>query len=201
MGKAVPDNKGNISWLCKCTCGRIGIVRQYSLGKDSNRCSYCGSRMTPKGHGMKGHTLYNIWCDMHQRCTNPKLFGYRYWGGRGIKVCEEWESNFMVFCQWAIANGWKKGLTIDRIDNDGNYEPENCRFATYTQQARNTRRGRFETINGITKHIFDWAEECNIPTPTMSSRYVKGWRGLKLLSPINIKKRNHLYPGESGVAI
>jgi len=193
MGRAVPDKKGNVTWLCKCSCGRIGMVRQYSLGKSSSRCTYCGRRMTPKLHGLKNHSLYNIWCNMKQRCNNPNYRGYKYWGERGITVCDEWRQNFVAFYQWTIENGWKANLTLDRINNDDNYCPGNCRFVTYTRQARNQRHGRFATIDGRTKHIFDWAEEYGMPILTISDRYARGWRGPKLLIPIETKKRNHLY--------
>lgn len=90
-------------------------------------------------HGLTKHPLYNTWNDMKKRCYNPKYKNYIHYGGRGIKVYEEWKIDFLTFYNWAIQNGWVKGLSIDRIDVNGNYEPDNCRWVTQEIQCRNTR--------------------------------------------------------------
>ena len=90
-------------------------------------------------HGLTNHPIYRIWINMRYRTTKKTGGRYKDWGGRGITICEKWMESASVFYQWAISNGWKKGLMIDRIDNDGNYEPSNCRFVTCAESAHNRR--------------------------------------------------------------
>jgi hypothetical protein len=112
---------------------------------------------------MRSSKLYKKWRTMTYRCVYQSNRGYPNYGGRGIKICEEWKE-FIPFMEWAVVNGYKEGLTIDRINNDGNYCPENCRWATRHEQDRNTRRTRLFTWNGETKCFFDWAndERCEV---------------------------------------
>lgn len=90
-------------------------------------------------HGLTGERIYNIWLRMKFRCYNPNNKDYKYYGGRGIGVCEEWRNNAKSFCEWALKNGYTKGLTIDRNDNSKDYSPENCSFVTMSKQANNKR--------------------------------------------------------------
>ena len=90
-------------------------------------------------HGFTHHPVYKVWKKMKSRCYNPNHIRYCDWGGRGIRVGKEWKHNAGAFCKWALSNGWETGLTIDRIENDGNYEPSNCRFITRSENGRNTR--------------------------------------------------------------
>jgi len=102
-------------------------------------------------HGLAHHPLYKVWGVMKHRCNNPNHIQYKDWGGRGVKVCNEWSNNAGDFIKWCLTNGYKKGLAIDRINNDGDYEPSNCRFIT---QAENNRNGRNAKLNwGIVKEI------------------------------------------------
>ena len=107
--------------------------------RNQERCNSCASKLRAKKHGMRKHPLNATINNMVQRCENPKTEFYPDYGGRGIKVCEEWRNSRETFFNWAIQNGWEEGLTIDRIDNDGNYEPSNCRWVTQTIQSRNQR--------------------------------------------------------------
>lgn len=133
-------------------------------------------------HGNVQHPIYVSWRGMRYRCLNPKSTQWSRYGGRGISICEEW-SNFTQFYEWAISNGWQAGLTIDRIDPNGNYEPGNCRWATALQQAinRNSRlmvkhKGKMCTL----RHV---ALDVGISYTTIHKRYKAGERGSSLLRP------------------
>lgn len=119
------------------------------------------------------HPFYRCWIEVHRRCRKPDRHDYPQYGGRGIKVCERWES-FDNFYEdlWPT---WKKGLTLGRIDNDGNYEPSNCRWETIFQQARNTRANRHLTFRGETKITAEWAEIVGIPGKNIGTRLWLGW--------------------------
>ena len=124
---------------------------------------------------------YSSYRSMMDRCYREKAANYQRYGGRGITVCDEWH-NIDVFGKWAEENGFGTGLTLDRIDPNGNYEPSNCRWATRKQQANNRTNTVYVTIDGITKTLSEWAEFCGISRSTMSDRYFcRGWRGVMLL--------------------
>ena len=124
-------------------------------------------------HGLSNTRIYSIWCDMKRRCYNPKNKRYYCYGGKGINVCDEWKANFMSFYEWSMANGYADNLTIDRINVDGNYEPDNCRWATMKVQQRNTTRSHFVTANGETKTIAEWAEITGISQDVIKDRLLK----------------------------
>lgn len=113
--------------------------------------------------------VHRTWQNMLWRCYRIEHNSYKYYGGRGIKVCEDWQE-FQPFYDWALANGYADNLTIDRIDNDGNYEPSNCRWVTTKEQARNRRSNRFFTYDGQTKTISEWAESIGISQQAMEER-------------------------------
>ncbi len=132
------------------------------------------------------HILQQKLCDMKRRCNNPADKSYKDYGGRGIKVCPEWsdpKNGHENFRKWAIENGWKKGLSIDRENNDGDYEPSNCRWATPKQQSNNTRFNRLVTIKGQTKTIQEWADIVGITQRSMTGRIEAGWSQEDLLKP------------------
>ena len=125
-------------------------------------------------HGLSNTRLYSIWYQMKRRCSDTKCNKYAIYGGRGITVCEEW-MDFINFYEWALANGYKETLTIDRIDGNGNYEPSNCRWVTVTEQNRNKCNTKYCTFNETTKPLVEWAEEVGMNDGTLRSRLERGW--------------------------
>lgn len=124
-------------------------------------------------HGMWGKSIYNRWKHIKQRCYNPKDAAYKNYGGRGIKICDEWldkEKGFINFYNWAINNGYKDNLTIDRIDNNGDYSPNNCRWVTMKIQANNTRHNKKITFKNETHTLTEWSEILNINLQTLAHR-------------------------------
>ncbi len=178
------SNHGAATWLCRCECGREVVVEGRSLRRGiSQGCGSCASRESKTTHGASKTRLHATWMSMRYRCGNKNCPGYKNYGGRGIRVCAEWDESFGPFRDWAMANGYKASLEIDRINNDGNYEPRNCRWATRKQQARNARSNVHITINGVTKLLCEWAEATGIKYEALRGRYRRGWRGERLLSP------------------
>ena len=143
-------NTGLYGWLCRCDCGKETVVRTTVLTSGHTKsCGCYAKHLRENGvphttHGNKHSRLYRIWCGMKSRCCNPNVPFYKYYGGKGIAVCEEWQNDFQsfffFFFGWSMANGYEDHLTIDRIDNDGNYEPSNCRWVSMAVQNRNKGR-------------------------------------------------------------
>lgn len=123
--------------------------------------------------GISRTRLYIIWSHMKQRCYNEKDLKYPRYGARGIKVCDEWKDNFMAFREWALKNGYEENLTLDRIDGNKNYEPSNCRWRTYRQQANNMSSNHFLTFNGATHTIAEWSRIVGINRATIERRINK----------------------------
>ena len=147
-----PNSKRNeVMWHCRCDCGKEFVTRARSLR--SGETTSCGCLRTKHAisamknantkHGCSPHRgytkLYNTWLRMKGRCNNPRSTSYQYYGARGISVCKEWKNDFSAFRDWAMENGYQEGLSIDRIDVNGNYCPENCRWITMEEQQRNKR--------------------------------------------------------------
>lgn len=134
-------------------------------------------------HGISNKdTRYQIWSGMKKRCYNPKSNRYYCYGGRGIKVCDEWLHDFKAFYDWANANGWKEGLTIERIDVNGDYCPENCMWITRSEQMKNTSRSIRIEFDGRCMGLHEWAEETGIEYGTLLGRYRSGWTPERILT-------------------
>jgi len=168
-------------WKCKCDCGNEVDVRGYSLRSGKTKSCGCLQKeiniKLRQTHGLAKTRLYNIWNGMKGRCSLQTLSCYKYYGDRGIKVCEEWQT-FEPFYDWAMANGYRDDLTIDRIDVNGNYEPTNCRWITQREQALNTRRNHYITYNGETKILEEWAMLLGINHSTLIER-LNRWNSIE----------------------
>jgi len=136
--------------------------------------------MPARQHGQCETKFYKVWSSMKSRCSNPTDKAYCNYGGRGISVCEEWQT-FEPFREWAMANGYREGLTIERINNDGNYEPGNCKWIPKGLQSDNTRRCVFITLNGQTLNMKQWAKELGIPYSVIQHRIYRGWSPLRAI--------------------
>ena len=122
------DSRGEVLWFCQCVCGTEKIIRGGVLRSGESRSCGCLQREKLITHGLSKHPLYNVWYSILIRCYQTYNPRYKDYGGRGISVCSDWHHNFTAFYHWGLSNGWKKGLSLDRIENDGNYEPGNCQF-------------------------------------------------------------------------
>lgn len=176
--------RGRQYWLCKCDCGNevvkdIGSMRR---GKTKS-CGCLRKEIIENGnmikHGGSRSRLYYVWIDMKNRC-NPSHDSAKYYGARGIRVCDEWLHDFQNFREWAYSNGYDENApygqcTLDRINVNGNYEPSNCRWVDMATQHRNTRRNRYIEIGGETKTIAEWSRTSGIAERTINTRLSLGW--------------------------
>ena len=167
------DNRGLPRWECKCDCGNTTFVSGEKLRKKRIKSCGCLLKEITMQHKLSKTRLYRIWVSMKSRCENPQMQGYKYYGGRGVTVCDEWRE-VIAFYEWAINNGYKDGLTIDRIDVNGNYEPSNCRWATAKEQSNNRTNNRLITYNEKTLTISQWADETGIKQNTLNKRINRG---------------------------
>jgi hypothetical protein len=165
-----------------CDCGTV--KQQFTATLKARATTSCGCfrrenagemmRTRERKHDLTHHPLYRLWAGMKTRCLNPKDKAYKDYGGRGITICDEWKDNFLAFYNWAMANGWEKGLINDRRDNDLGYSPTNCRFVTPPVSMRNTRMTHFIEFNGVRKCKMDWAIELGLSHTSLSKR-IKKW--------------------------
>ena len=177
------DGTGRRSnWKCECECG--GVVFAETSWLTSGNTKSCGclqrekakaSCQAKKTHGMSTSRLARILHSMRQRCTYEKSINFADYGGRGIRVCEEWTRNADAFFTWASANGYADDLTIDRIDVNGDYSPENCRWASMKEQQNNRRNNVVIEFRGKTQTAKQWAEELGIKYTTLRHRQKAGW--------------------------
>lgn len=177
---------------CRCDCGKIKIVAM--AGMRSGAIVSCGCYQKRvavnihKTHGGYKSRLYIIWTNIKQRCGNPHNKHFIKYGGRGITLCNEWEKSFELFRTWSYENGYSDNLTIDRIDNNGNYCPENCRWISNSKQQLNKRTNRIVTHNGRSMPLSEWAKITGLKWKTLQGRLDSGWPTDKALTaPISIK--------------
>lgn len=171
------NTDGKTKWLCICECGNLAETSLSHLRNGGAKSCGCLHKemmiQTFTKHNKSNTRLYNIWQGMKKRCYNINDEAYKYYGGRGIKVCNEWLNDFQAFYDWAMNNDYKENLTIDRIDVDTDYKPGNCRWATNKDQQRNKRSNNYYTINGETHCLKEWCEILNLNYYTVHNRIVR----------------------------
>ena len=178
--KEIEKNKNLRTFECVCECGNKKIVfKKYLKNGETKSCGclkkeYLKNKTIGLKHGMSRTKFYKMYDSIKKRCLNKNNKDYKNYGGRGIKICEEWlnkENGFINFYNWSMENGYKEGLSIDRINNNGNYEPKNCRWITNKEQQRNTRNNVFLTYKGETHCLAEWAEILNLTHSCIKGRH------------------------------
>lgn len=190
------ENKGKKKmWLCRCDCGNEVIVSGGNLRNGhTQHCLECGYKLMGTSrttHGKSKHPLFGVWADIIARCEDEKEKAYKDYGGRGISICEEWRKDFQKFYDWSMENGYKKGLQIDRINNDGNYEPSNCRWVTRIVNANNKRSNKFIEHNGERKTIAEWARYYNVNYKNLWGNLSRGDSLEEAVRRIKMGDRSH----------
>lgn len=201
------SQNGNCYCFCKCDCGEKGITAYYNslLSGKATSCLKCKpkaiknqktnnkpKRKRKEANPLIKHPLHQVWSSMIMRCENPKRPYYYLYGGRGIKVCKEWRNNYLAFYDWAIKNGYKLEMldfhrnryTLDRIDINGDYTPENCRWVDYREQNENKRHNLILEIDGEKKKIIEWLHQFNAKTPYFYSLLREGMTELQAIEYI-----------------
>ncbi|MFD0587796.1 hypothetical protein ACFQZE_07260 [Paenibacillus sp. GCM10027627] len=173
------DKKGYFLVKCECSENEKWVR---SDGILSSGQKSCGCEKGSRTHGMTNTRLFTIWNGMKTRCNDKDDADY---GGRGITVFEQWKNDFMTFYEWATNNGYSDYLTLDRVDVNGNYEPDNCRWTTRIAQSNNTRSNYNITINGETKTVSEWSRISGISRPQIKNRFKSGVPEDEILKPTN----------------
>lgn len=179
-------------WICKCSCGNPSyFIVEGTCIRSGNTLS-CGcvkKDRHPQSHGQSKGKLYAVWVAMKKRCENANSHDYVRYGGRGICVCDEWKT-YEPFYNWAMNNGYLEGLELDRVDNDGNYCPENCRWTTHREQCRNRSTNIWIEYNGKKLSPREWSKITGIPDATIRARLQCGWTSEEaILVPYKMKRK------------
>lgn len=196
--RCTPCGKRRLMWECQCECGTVRLVEGSRLTGGYSKSCGCligdYNKENKTKHGKRNTKLYKTWISMKDRCSNPNTEAFKDYGKRGIKVCDEWASDFGKFYDWSIKNGYKNGLTIDRINVNGNYEPSNCRWSTMKEQNNNRRSNHYITYKGKTQTISQWETELGFKKDILSSRLSLGWSVEKAIeTPYKNRKFRHEY--------
>jgi hypothetical protein len=184
-----PEESNRVYWLCKCDCGNTKAVMGSALRSGKTKSCGCLSRekliernTTQHAiHRMTGIKLYKTWTGIKNRCYNQKSAHYQNYGKRGISMCEEWRNSFVEFNKWCRDNGYRVGLSIDRINNDGDYEPDNCRWVTQDVQANNRRSVVYIEYDNTTMSMSEWARLKGMSLQVLRYRLNAGWPTEKAL--------------------
>lgn len=185
--EVLPPNNANRKVIAVCECGK---TKEYQLTKIRIGATIsCGcyakkaSSLRNSTHGgSQNNSLYEVWHSMKTRCLNNNSQAYKHYGGRGIAVCDTWKKDFKCFSDWALLNGYSKGLQLDRINNEDGYSPLNCRFVSSKVNNNNTSRNRVIQFNGMNKTLSQWSDFIGVNYTTLHQRLKKGWGLQRALS-------------------
>ena len=182
-------------WKCKCDCGNTTNVRGNNLKSGAVKSCGCLLKEAPKSnatHNMSKTRLYKEWASMKARCSYSSQPGYKSYGARGIKVCEEWEKSFLAFAEWALSHGYNDVLTLERIDIDKGYAPDNCTWITLGEQSNNRRTNVRITYCGETLNLSQWCKLFGKDYRRVHNRMKKsGWSFERaMFEPVHAEKRN-----------
>ncbi len=173
------NKSGNATWLCQCDCGVYKVVAAGALRSGETKSCGCWIRDVTSErsitHGNSKTRLYKIWIGMKSRCYNPKTNNYKDYGGRGIYICDLWKDYFESFMEWSLAHGYQSNYSIDRINNDGPYAPNNCQWITKFDQQSNKRSNRLIEIDGIVNTVAEWGRVYGIDPQAIWGRINRGW--------------------------
>ena len=186
------NNHKEVVWLCKCDCGNF-CEKSSGAFKNISKIASCGCMKGKKPHmtnlELKNYKpIHECYVNMKTRCYNPNYELYSRYGGRGIKVCDEWKDNFKEFYNWAI-NGWKKGLTLDRINNDDDYKPDNCRWVDRIEQANNRHTNYLIKYKGRIKTMAQWSRILKIDYSFIQIRMYKNKTMEEVVKEWNLKSK------------
>lgn len=191
-----PRRSGRKSyWICQCNCGNKAVARGDILKAGTTQSCGCMKKEQDRinltanhSHKESGAHLYNAWLGMKQRCYDKNSETYKYYGERGIKVSDEWKNDYIKFAEWARENGYSEILTIERIDVNGDYSPDNCTWIPFVDQMNNRRSSIMIEWNGQIKNLKQWSAELGLPYSTIHTRYTRdNLRPPKLFKPLNKK--------------
>lgn len=191
LNRVKSTRKNAIKWLCECSCENKTTREILGSTLKNGTSKSCGCMQKEEGltHNLSKTRIYRIRMMMIQRCYNPVSTDYTNYGQRGIRICDDWlgDSGFINFNKWANENGYDKELSIDRIDVNGNYEPDNCKWATDKEQGNNRRTSVFIEFDGVTKTMAQWEEFYELTTDIIGHRMRKGMTGKDLIKPVRSK--------------
>lgn len=194
ISRAENTKNNKAQWLCKCDCGNMKVISRTHLKRNTVSCGCYSAeiaRISHTTHGMRKTRIYRIWSGMKDRCCNTKSKYWGNYGGRNITVCEEWKKSFESFLKWSNDNGYNDNLTIDRIDNNKGYSPDNCRWVTYKVQENNRSNNRILEYNGESHTVSQWSEITGINQRVISQRLYYGWCIDRIFNtPINERSKN-----------
>lgn len=190
VSRAANNHRGQTMWNCVCDCGIEKAVLGYNLTKGLTKSCGCYHQdrliADKTTHGDSHSRLHSIWTNMKTRCTNQNTRSYKDYGGRGITVCDEWANDYSTFKAWALKSGYEDKLTIERIDNNKGYFPQNCCWVTHSEQATNKRNLRKLTYNGETHSLAEWGRITGLGASTIRARIDR--RGWTIQAALSTKK-------------
>lgn len=195
IGRAPRRGKQGTFWECKCDCGNTTIVSSSGLKRGTRSCGCLKgivSKQRSTTHGMTKSKLYYCWSNVKQRCCCETNKAFKNYGGRGIKMCEDWKNSFESFARWAASAGYKEGLTIERIDVNGDYCPENCKWISLSDQATNRRSNIVVDYNGESHCLSEWCEMYDVDYYLVYNRMHKNHWSFEraIFEPAHVEKRN-----------